>query len=138
MYEKGDKRDGKKIEKALIDMIDNPDWEKICGKDGYAKEFVDSLGNIKSTQIRKFFNHLKILKTKYDSGPISESDVKSELWQIVPQTVYSYKRKVVAKEFSDFIADGVEKITKYSGDEFKKRFDVFLKIFESIVAYSKE
>ena len=125
-------------ERELIEMIDNPDWEKICGKDGHAKKFVDKLNKTKTTQLRKFFNYLKTLKIKYDAGTMDENDVKRELWQIVPQTVYSYKRRLVDQEFADFIADGVKEITKYRGDEFKKKFDVFLKIFESIVAYSKE
>ena len=125
-------------ERELIEMIDNPDWEKICGKDGYAQKFAEKLEHTKSTQLRKFFNNLKTLKIKYESGAIKESEVKAKVWQIVPQTAYSLKRRLADPGFSDFIAGSVEKITKYSGDEFKKRFDVFLKIFESIVAYSKE
>ncbi len=120
-------------------MIDKPNWGEICKKDGLAEKVAKSFENTKSTQIRKFFNSVKKLKIKLDSGGDVE-EIKAKLWQIVPQVEYAAhrKQKLVDHEFAEFIARGIEKTEKDSDKDFKEKLENFVKIFETVVAYSKK
>ncbi len=107
------------------------------GSEFSAKDIAEAFG-MKMHQLRKFFEKVKKLDSKYKSRyrkeeneDISQEDME-ELQFLVPHAYYAVSRKHARESFSHFIEEAVKKIHKV------KDLEVFVKFFTCLVAYSKE
>jgi CRISPR-associated protein Csm2 len=99
----------------------------------WAKEFRD----LKTSQMRRFYDELKAIERKIMTGKDAqeqESNFERDRPLIVlfkAKAVYAEKRRVSPRAFTQFIFDHVASI----GD--LKDFKAFLKVFEAVVAFHK-
>jgi CRISPR-associated protein Csm2 len=107
-----------------------------------AKDFIpnkakDSKENLKTTQMRRFYDDLKAIERKIMAGKdIKEQQANFErdralIVMFKAKAVYAEKRGVAPRAFTQFIFDHVASIKDL--DDFKG----FLKLFEAVVAFHK-
>lgn len=101
---------------------------------GWAQQFGQ---NLKTAQMRRFYDELKAIERKTMIGKDSqeqEANFKRD-WPLVvmfkAKAVYAEKRRVAPREFTQFIFDHVASIHDI------KDFLAFLKVFEAVVAFHK-
>ena len=95
-------------------------------------------GNIKGTQIRKFYD--EVLRLKLQIEQIESADNPEEKFKeilpyikmLIPKVVYSRNKKTANGAFEEFIKDNIRKIRN------RREFMVFCDLFECVVAYCKE
>ena len=105
----------------------------ISKENGYADKVSQNLKNTNSTQIRKFFNIIKTIE-KEDKW----ADKEAEFYMLRPRMAAAVGREIMEPEFYDVISAAMSKVDVGDDDEQKnKNFDVFVKFFESIIAYNK-
>lgn len=105
----------------------------ISKEKGYADIVSQNLESTNSTQIRKFFNIIKTIE-KEDKW----ADKEAEFYMLRPRMAASVGREIMNPEFYDVISAAMSKVDVGDDDEQKnKNFDVFVKFFESIIAYNK-
>lgn len=135
---------GEKVSKLLekLRSIENfseikPSSFVLPGTEFSAKDIAEAFG-MKMHQLRKFFEKVKKLDSKYKSiyskkgnENIPQEDIE-ELQFLVPHAYYAVSRKHAKESFSRFIEESVKKIHKV------KDLEVFVKFFTCLVAYSKE
>jgi len=100
---------------------------------GYAHIVAKNSEKLNTTQLRKFFAALKKMeqKTTWD-------EIETEFYLLKPRMAVSVGRKNLPKPFYDVILAAMAKVDNVEDDELKmKNFDIFVKFFESIVAYHK-
>lgn len=98
---------------------------------GYAHIVAKNSEKLNTTQLRKFFAALKKMeqKTTWD-------EIETEFYLLKPRMAVSVGRKNLPKPFYDVILAAMAKVDNVEDDELKmKNFDIFVKFFESIVAY---
>jgi len=103
--------------------------EKIASSFRY-----DNTGNIKGTQIRKFYDEVLRLKLQIESANSPEEKFKEILPYIkmlIPKVVYSKNKKTANEAFENFIKDNIREIHS------RREFTVFCDLFECVVAYCK-
>ena len=97
----------------------------------WARDFVNSKPDLKSAQIRIFYNDVKALKAKTNSSEKFETNfplikmLKSKVAYACPK-FGNKKVPLKFKEFMDSCIDGIED---------KKDFDAFILVFEAVVGY---
>ena len=110
----------------------------------FIKVYKDKWGNIKgkkgtpsSTQIRKFFNDLLVIKQKIENI-LDKNEKKIEFKRQLPyikmlkaKVAYAKSRDNVNQEFVEFIRKYIKEINDLDD------FFVFCDFFEAIIAYSK-
>jgi len=90
-------------------------------------------GNIKGTQIRKFYDEVLRLKLKIESANNPEEKFKEILPYIkmlIPKVVYSKNKGNANEAFEQFI-ESIRDINEL------RKFTVFCDLFECVVAYCK-
>lgn len=94
-----------------------------------AKEFKD----LKSAQLRRFYDDLKAIERKIMSGNQQENFERDRalITMFKAKAVYAEKRKVAPRAFTQFIFDHVASIQ----DVYDLK--AFLKVFEAVVAFHK-
>jgi len=102
---------------------------------GIIQNFSASL-NMTSTQMRKFYSMYKKLED-LASKEGNEKQVITKLSCMSPLLEYAKERKVATPGFVDFMDKAIEIIVKDESTVQEKYF-LFLRIFESIIAYSKQ
>ena len=120
------------IEKLLKDLH-KPPWKDISKTGGHADNFSKKL-NLKTTQLRKFFDSVKNINDKLASGKNWE-DVEGEAWRIIPALKYAKARGLCDDHFVKFVEEGLRKVSEAPNK--KEAFMNFSKIFEAVVAYFK-
>lgn len=108
--------------------------EEYAIENGIAYTIANQKGDMKFTQLRKFFGHIKKIesvkvKGKKDSEPIAKAD----LYMLMPELAYGVGRKVISKEFYEImkicLCEG--KITTVA--DFKR----FVDLLAAVIAYHK-
>lgn len=90
-------------------------------------------GKLNTTQLRKFFAALKKMEQKE-----TWSEIETEFYLLKPRMAVSVGRKNLPKQFYNVILAAMAKVDNVKEDEIiMKNFDIFVKFFESIVAYHK-
>ena len=121
--------------------LKNPDFKKIMDfNNGSAKRFAESkeLRNLKSNQLRKFFDRIKNIENKIEEYDWKEIEER-ELPLLNPLIIYNQSRNLIPRKFSDYMTRAIKRIIEYRGTEQDKKemFKNFVKILEAIVAYHK-
>lgn len=96
----------------------------------------DAKENLKTTQMRRFYDELKAIERKIMSGDTQTQQANFErdrhlIVMFKAKAVYAERRGVAPKAFTQFIFDHVASINNL--DDFKG----FLKVFEAVVAFHK-
>jgi len=94
-----------------------------------AKSFFESWPQLKTTQLRKFFQEVRRQEGRLGSG-ILFATVKTEIQKLDSYAHNALKKKTAPVIFKDFIAQNIKLATK---DE--KSFKAFVTHFECIVGY---
>lgn len=82
---------------------------------------------LSSTQLRRFFNDVKALEAKIETGNFEEQ--KPMIKMLKSKGAYAYGRDKIPLEFKNYIDACVDKINN------KDDFNGFLKFFESVVGF---
>ena len=118
-------------------MVENPNWREILRDGGPIDEYSKNL-DIKTTQIRKFFEEVRKIRDRLHDGNAEWTEIESELWKLIPAARYASGRKVISKDFYYFISKGIYMATEPDSEEAKKRkLENFIRLFEALVAFHK-
>lgn len=108
--------------------------EDYALEEGGIANTIAKSGDMKFTQIRKFFSQIKRIETtelrkKKDTDPIDPT----KLYMLMPELAYGVGRKVIDKEFYEVmkICLGGNKIQKVA--DFKR----FVELLTAVIAYRK-
>ncbi len=93
--------------------------------------------NLKTAQLRKFFNEIKVIQRTAKSQDINY--LKAELIKIIPQLVFAKNRGVIKNDFYDLLITCLLNENK-NDIRFKsyEEFNNVVSFLEAIVAYHKE
>jgi CRISPR-associated protein Csm2 len=116
-------REKKNLNPALIDER-AMDWAKLFGE------------NLKSTQLRRFYDEIKAIERKVVRGGLQEQEASFErdrafIAMFKAKAVYAEKRKVSPRAFTQFIFDHIASIKDL------RDFQAFIKVFEAVVAFHR-
>lgn len=110
----------------------NPEWV-----DTKAQKWAESFKQLKTTQMRRFYDDLKAIERKIMLGKdmqTQEANLERNIALIMmfkAKAVYAEKRKVAPREFTQFIFDHMASIKDL------KDFQAFVKVFEAVVAFHR-
>jgi CRISPR-associated protein Csm2 len=105
--------------------------------DDQARKSAEDFKDLKTTQMRRFYDDLKAIERKIMVGKdIKEQQANFErdralIVMFKAKAVYAEKRKVAPPSFTQFIFDHVASINDLND------FKGFLKVFEAVVAFHK-
>lgn len=90
-------------------------------------------GDMKFTQIRKFFGEIKRIEKKNRNKRLDESVDKTDIFLLLPELAYGFGRKVISREFYEVMK------TCLTGERIKTVADFrrFVDLLTAIVAYYK-
>jgi CRISPR type III-A-associated protein Csm2 len=107
--------------------------EDYALEDGIAASIAQNMGEMKFTQLRKFFGHIKKIETTKIRGKLeSESINKSDIYFLMPELAYGVGREVITKDFYEIMKIC---ITKKIGTV--KDFKRFVELLSAVIAYYK-
>jgi len=122
----------KRLKPELLD-----DYAQNRAKDFIPNKAKDSKENLKTTQMRRFYDELKAIERKI----MAEKNIEEQkrnferdrplIVMFKAKAVYAEKRGVAPRAFTQFIFDHVASINDI------KDFKGFLKVFEAVVAFHK-
>lgn len=102
---------------------------------GIADKIAGEKGDMKFTQIRKFFGYIKKIETSDLKGK-KDNDIfdLAKLYMLMPELAYGFGRGVISKDFYDVmkICLGSSKIKKVA--DFKR----FIELLTAVIAYNKK
>jgi CRISPR-associated protein Csm2 len=106
--------------------------EDFAVENGEAHRVAKSLGEMKVTQLRKFFTQFKAIekKLKEKSGPL-EAPLKAELLLLNVDLAYAFGRNLITKEFYDRIKTYLSEIS--TPEDVRK----LVQFLEAVIAYHK-
>ncbi len=97
-------------------------------------------GNTTQNQIRKFYDQIKEIERKlsYDKTGDYEN-IKLQLSLLIPKLVYSGKKGggKLNSNLVDFMKQAISKINNANNEDFKKQFENFVSLLESMIAFMK-
>lgn len=134
------KRDDEEMQMQLVSEmvngIESPNWKELMKENGVIDRYVKMVKkdkDIKPTQLRKFFQEVKKLKTTIkDKG---WDKMEADIYQLIPRVKYAQGRNLLPKSMVAFIVKSVETIG--NSDDKKTSIENFVKIFEAIIAFHK-
>ncbi len=126
-----------KVKKHLEDLKTlsalKPDDYALEG--GIADTIAGKKGEMKFTQIRKFFGHIKKIETSELKGKRDDDTIDSaKLYLLMPELAYGFGRGVISKDFYEVmkVCLGGNKITKVA--DFRR----FIELLTAVIAYNKK
>ncbi len=108
--------------------------------DNIGKGFKDKKDEqIKSTQLRKFFDEIKDIERKLKEKENIWENVSDDFHLLRPKLAYANARKLIPNDFFDLLSECMNKVdTETSNNEQKKEnYKRFVNFLEAIVAYHK-
>jgi CRISPR-associated protein, Csm2 family len=97
---------------------------------------VGYVGKLKRSQLRKFFNEIKVLEYDLKKEEEDIKKIKIEILALIPKLAYAKGRELIDEDFYDFMKTILMKVKEdMNKEDPQKVFEVFVKILESIVAY---
>lgn len=115
-----------------INQLSDLSIKEIADENGYADKVAKGSKKLKTNQLRKFFDAVKLIEQK-----TSWDEIEPEFYLLKPKLAVAVGRKVVPKPFYDFMMKMMGKVDVGSEEDKLKNFKVFVDFFESIVAYHK-
>jgi CRISPR type III-A-associated protein Csm2 len=106
--------------------------EDYALEDGIADSIAQNMGEMKFTQLRKFFGHIKEIETTKIRGKKDSDQIdKSDIYLLMPELAYGVGRKVLTKYFYEIMKVCIEKIRTV------KDFKRFVELLSAVIAYYK-
>lgn len=102
---------------------------------GIADTIAGKKGDMKFTQIRKFFGHIKKIETmelkgKKDTDPFDST----KLYPVMPELAYSYGRDLITKDFYEVMKICLASNKIKTIADFKR----FIELLSAVIAYNKK
>lgn len=103
----------------------------------WAESFLRGGAELKSTQMRRFYDEIKAIQRKIETGKdLQEQNANFErdralIIMFKAKALYAEKRKVSPRAFTQFIFDHTASIHDM------KDFQAFVKVFEAVVAFHR-
>lgn len=135
---KGNRNKNKNVNDEIIKRLEDINQlsdlsiKEIADENGYADKVAKGSKKLKTNQLRKFFNAVKLIEQK-----TSWDEIEPEFYLLKPKLAVAVGRKVVPEPFYDFMMKMMSKVDVGSEEDKLKNFKVFVDFFESIVAYHK-
>lgn len=121
-----------------LERLDDLQEESILPEGAIADAFAQKIvkEDVKTAQIRRFFNVVKSIQRNLEDGQ-SWNSVKSDFYMLTPQFAYARGRELITENYYDFMTECLKKIDQ--GDEEGKKANLlkFASLFEAIVGYHK-
>jgi CRISPR-associated protein Csm2 len=96
---------------------------------------VGYVGKLKRSQLRKFFNEIKVLEYNLKSGE-DVKKIQTKILTLIPKLAYAKGRELIDEDFYDFMKTILMKVKEdMNKEDAQEVFKDFVKILESIVAY---
>jgi CRISPR-associated protein Csm2 len=104
--------------------------------DEEARKWAESFMELKSTQMRRFYDEFRAIERKIQTGKVEEQQANFErdralIMMFKAKAVYAEKRRVSPRTFTQFIFDHMASIKELSD------FKAFIKVFEAVVAFHR-
>ncbi len=122
-----------------LDMLKDLDIKSIANEDGYAAKVANTLKNMKTAQLRRFFGAIKSIERKIEEENPENvwEKVETEFYLLKPKIAYAKGRRLIPDEFYQVLRVSLNKIDVGSNEDKVANFKTFVKFLESIVAYHK-
>ncbi|WP_373839844.1 type III-A CRISPR-associated protein Csm2 [Methanospirillum sp.] len=112
--------------------------EEISKEGGIAETLAKSFkGNLKTTQLRKFFDNIASNQERLKSG--GWKDIESDFYMIRPNLAYAKGRKLIPDDFFILVSLCLERVNTQEANEKKviENYDRFVELMQALVAYTK-
>lgn len=116
------------IKEKTKNSISDLKAEDYAKEKGLSHRLAEDSGEIKTNQLRKFYENIKEIERKTKGEKILN---KEKIYLLMPQLAYSLGRRLINKNFYDVMKYFIENVK--SIDDYK----VFVKFYEAMIAYSK-
>lgn len=90
-----------------------------------------SAGKLETTQLRRFYEPVVVLRQRAVAGAVTFEDVKAELLMLKARAAYAEKRGNVPKRLVRFFTDHAHWVNDLD------KFKAFCRHFEAVVAYHR-
>ncbi len=125
--------------KELKQLADLP-VEEISKEDGIAEKLAKDRnfrGNLKTTQLRKFFDTIVSNQERLKSG--GWDLIESDFHMIRPNLAYAKGRKLIPDDFFHLVSACLEKVNPPGTDDTqrKENYKRFVELMQALVAYIK-
>ena len=118
----------------IPENLEKVSFKELAGSGGKIDDFArNSLKNLKSTQMRKFFDEVK--KLEKESGKGIDEEAINKLYILLPKLKYAKARRLCPPVFVDMFSKLIDKVS--TSDNKNLAFKNMIHIFESVVAYHK-
>lgn len=88
---------------------------------------------MKTTQLRKFFGHIKKLEAETKGKKKGDSIESSKLYLIMPELAYALGRKLISKDFYELVKESINSNKIKTVEDFKQ----FVNFLSAVLAYHK-
>jgi CRISPR-associated protein Csm2 len=116
----------------LVDGLRVADFAK---EGGYADKIAKELKELNPTQLRRFFDAVREIENKLETG--KWEDVSDKFYLLQPQLAYAVGRDVIPARFYELMKASLSKIDLGTDKEKSESFKRFTQFLEAIVAYQK-
>ena len=123
----------KGIEK--LDMFKDLDIKLLADEGNYADTIANKLGDMKTTQLRRFFGAVKDIE--HNLNVKSWKYVEAEFYLLKPKLAYAKGRKLIPAEFYEVVKTSMNKVDVGNNEDKIANYKMFVRFLESIVAYHK-
>lgn len=120
-----------KIEKPL--HIYYADKSKLFLPDGEAYKIAVSFKYIKTHQLRKILNQVKLCRREFENKDANFDDVRNRLFMLLPLSAYNGGRDSNLKKIYRFLVEHLNE----NSITCEKDIEVFDELFTSVIAYHK-
>jgi len=121
--------------KKISNLSEGLRVEDFAKEDGDADKIVRELKGLNPAQLRKFFDAVKEIGDKLETG--RWEDVSEKFYLLHPQLAYARGRDVIPVKFYDLMKICLSKIDIGNDEQKKKSYERFTRFLEAIVAYQK-
>ncbi len=115
------------------------DIEEIAKENGIAeslvKSFKDSKSELKTTQLRKFFD--TIIRNQELLREKGWEAAQADFYMLRPNLAYAKGRKLIPEDFFNLVDTCMKKIPADNEDQIRKNYDRFVDLMKALVAYAK-
>lgn len=114
------------------------DIEEIAKEDGIADSLAKQFEKqIKSTQLRKFFDRAKGNLSELKDEGKDWDYVKNDFYMLRPVLAYSQARKHIPKQFFELMDLCMKKVESDNRKQLLNNYTRFIQLLESLVAYHR-
>lgn len=115
-----------------VSMLKEISTKDYADEGGFAEIVAKASENLKTSQLRKFFASIRKMQLKENWN-----EIEPDFYLLKPKLAVSKGRKLIPREFHDFMLITMSKVDVGNEEEKLENFQVFVNFLESVVAYHK-